>query len=114
MALGIDRRIIHLLAHSSQPAEVMVLSEQLLKAAAFFPFGDHYDLDLLQDCVAHLGGLSGRQFLSFHAADSKKFAGQCSAKSALALLFLPQGTFMHTRWAENLSHRTLQTSNGCA
>jgi len=33
----------------------------------------------------------------FHAAELKKFTGKCPDKSALALLFLLQGTFMHSR-----------------
>jgi hypothetical protein len=48
IASGIYSRVIHLLAHSSYPTQVVVLSEQLLKTAALFRPSDQLDLGLLQ------------------------------------------------------------------
>lgn len=97
VASAIHRRVIHLPAHSFEATEVVVLAEQPLEKAALLPVGDGQDANLFQSNPSRPGRLAGRQFLSFHAADGKKFNGRCSLKSALNLPFLPQRTFMHTR-----------------
>jgi hypothetical protein len=97
VALRVDCRVAHLLAYSFQPAKVVVLAEQSLSEPALFSVGEQDYPDLFQLYLSGLGGLVRRRFVSFHAADLRKFEGKCPAKSALALFFLLQWVFMHTR-----------------
>src|SRR5512135_3420572 len=98
VALRVDCRVTHLLAYSFQPAKIMVLAEQSLSAAALFSAGEQDHPDAFQLYLSSLATLVARRFVSFHAADLKKFEGKCPAKSVLALFFRLQCAFMHTRW----------------
>src|SRR5579885_729546 len=98
VALRVNCRVTHLLAHSFEPAKVVVPAEQSLSEAAFFSRSEQDYPDLFELYLSYLGGLVERRFVWFHAADLKRFEGKCPAKSALALFFLTQRLFMHTRW----------------
>jgi hypothetical protein len=99
IALRVHCRVTHLLAYSFEPAKVVVLAEQSLSLAALFSLGEQDHPDLFQLYLSSLRDLVGRRFVSFHAADLKKFEAKCPAKSALALFLWLQCVFMHTRWA---------------
>jgi hypothetical protein len=97
VALRVHCRVTHLLAYSFEPAKVVVLAEQSLSEAALLSLGEQDHPDLFQLHLNSLAGLVARRFVSFHAADLKKFQGKCPAKSALALFLLLHCVFMHTR-----------------
>jgi hypothetical protein len=100
-----------LLAYSFEPAKVVVLAEQSLSLAALFSLGEQDHPDLFQLYLSSLRDLVGRRFVSFHAADLKKFEAKCPAKSALALFLWLQCVFMHTRCERSLT-RPVATIKG--
>lgn len=75
----------------------MVFLEQLLEVVLLVKIGHEHDFDFIE--TRRSGGgerWSGRSF-AFHAAEGKKLAEVCPAKSALTLFFRSPATFMHTR-----------------
>jgi hypothetical protein len=83
VALCIHCRVMHLLPYSFQTAQIVVLAEQTLTLPTLLRLREQDHPDLFQLYLSSLAGLVRRQFLSFHAADLKKFEGKCPAKSAL-------------------------------
>jgi len=75
----------------------MVFLEQFLEVSLLIRIGHGHDFDFIETRRSGVGdGRGGRSF-TFHAAEGKKSAGVCPAKSALALFYQPPATFMHTR-----------------
>ena len=103
VALRVHSRVTHLLAHSFQPAKVVVLAEQSLALTTLLRVGQQDNPNLPQVNLSSRSGLAGRQFLWFHAVEPKKFKGKCPAKSALDLFLLLHRVFMHTRWSDGTS-----------
>jgi hypothetical protein len=50
-ALGIDRDVVHLLAHRLESAEIVMLLEQSLKASALVGLSNQHDADLVQQSL---------------------------------------------------------------
>jgi hypothetical protein len=73
LALPVHRRVTALLAHSFQPAKVVMLAEQLLTAPTLPTVREQHHADLFQVYLRSLGALVGRRLVSFHAAEPKKF-----------------------------------------
>src|SRR5580658_3093077 len=97
LALGVEGGVVHLFAHRLKRSQIMVLFEQLLKAAALLAPGHQHDLKLFQNDLFAGGGKQRRSSFSFHTADYKKFAAECPAKSAITLFFMSSASFMHRR-----------------
>jgi hypothetical protein len=76
----------------------MVFLEQFLEVAPLIRIGHGQDFDFVETRWSGLGDRRDGRFLTFHAADGKKLAGVCPAKSALTLFYGPPATFMHARW----------------
>jgi hypothetical protein len=97
-ALGVHGGVVHLLAHGLETAQIVMLLEQALKAAALLGGGDQNEADLIEQDLLGRGGRAGRRFLLRHAAEGKKSAGPCPAKSARALFYKPPVHLMNLRW----------------
>ncbi len=76
----------------------MVFLEQFLEVALQVRIGHGHDFDFIETGRSGVGDRWDERFLTFHAAEGKKSAGVCPAKSALTRFYRPPATFMHTRW----------------
>ena len=76
----------------------MVFLEQFLEVALLVKIGHEHDFDFIETRWSAVGERWSGRLFAFHAAEGKKLAEVCPAKSALSLLFRSPPTFMHTRW----------------
>jgi len=76
----------------------MVFLEQFLEVALLNKIGHEHDFDFIETRRSGFGDQRNGRFFAFHAAQGKKLAEACPAKSALTLFYWLPATFMHTRW----------------
>jgi hypothetical protein len=97
-SLIIHGGVKHPFANGFDAAQVMVFLEQFLKVALQVRLGHGHDFDFIKTRRSGTGDWRDGQFFAFHAAEDKKLAEDCSAKSALTPSSLPLPTLMHTCW----------------
>ncbi len=88
----------HPFANGFETAQIMVFLEQFLDVALLLRIGHGHDFDFIEARRSGVGERRDGRFLTLHAAEGKKSAGVCPAKSALTRFYRPAVTFMHTRW----------------
>jgi hypothetical protein len=87
----------HPFANGSDAPQVMVLLKQFLKVALPVRLSYEHDFDFIQTRRSGTSDRWGSHLFTFHAAQDKKLAEDCPAKSALTPSSLPPAIFMHTR-----------------
>jgi hypothetical protein len=98
--LGIHGGVKDPFANRFEAAPIMALLEQFLKVTLRVRLGHEHDFDLSKTRRSSMGNRPNRRFGAFHAAEDRKLARSCSAKSALTTLSMPPATLMHTRWRQ--------------
>jgi hypothetical protein len=95
--LFIHGRVKHPFANRFETAQVMVFLEQFLKVALRVRLSYEHDFNFIKTRRSGTGDRRGGQIFAFHAAEDKKLAEDCSAKSALTPSSLALPALMHTR-----------------
>lgn len=83
----------------------MVFLEQFLEVTLLVRIGYGHDFGFIETRRSGVGERRDGRFLIFHAAEGKKSAGVCPAKSALTLFYRHPATIMHTRWEPPASRK---------